>query len=795
MAFALIVGGLSLVRYQSDQLTTAPQNLFANPAGPAAQDVAVQPGMPYSVRVEGPGAVALYGAVSAIATRGHPVSFVALSKVLSVAPAGPVTSIVISPGLDVVPASASPPTQTENQIHASVAVIGCHAGGLGAAVTFGRLGLSTVMTCAESTPGGMLTAGQIGFVDGSPIQAWQDTPGFIARNGQIPANSAWSTTSGAWLTIRQAIAAEVGSDLRSTLRYEPRVAARAIGKLLAELRSVRVLTLTSVVAAQLTTGGNQLESVAVSGGFTGTISADYWIDGTDAGDLVGIVGLPYRSGEDDGSAGGNDRVMDYAYRWTAQENDAGLFPVNPPMYYSINKEDLDAFVTHIWPTYRADFGLPDGVAWQVHPFRLQNAQGRLSGDPKDGVQTLPTGEAIAGKPVEIWDVNGSLNEAGSFLISRMLFTNPAVTALFARYGQKNPYGPSSSALYEWANLTFVQDRAGLLPADRQFLIERIKEAVRAKASAALYYIRSGDMLDRLRKQPGAQNVTLRSHWSIDNQLGTSDGLPELIYQREGRRIVGEYEVLITDLDPSYVSDVAADRVAHTPPVYFNDAVVVGDYNSDIHRTVGRAPDVFALPWPKQLPLRALIPRGTAGIAVTSAISADRRAYSAFRLDPIRVMTGGALAVVVQQALLAGTKRLQDLSPIKFRDALAWDYHSSAYYKWAPRLDLRGGRLVDLELGVSVQRLLAAGWLTHEFTNNPGDGTGAPNADSPLTGSRGAALWDLVKAQDGLPQRAPWNTNPASPAVTALSSLTGTPATGDARVADAMIWLAARLPQR
>jgi hypothetical protein len=550
-----------------------------------------------------------------------------------------------------------------------------------------------------------------------------------------------------------------------------------------------------VTAAHLTPAGTEVASVDVSGGWRGTISADYWIDGTDAGELVGLLGLPYQSGGDDGPPGGTDRVMDYAYRWTAQESDAGLFPVEPPMYYKVNKEDFDAFVTHIWPMYKADFGFADGAVWQVHPFRLENPQGRISGDPTDGVQSPATGQAIEGKPVEKWDVNGGMNDAGSLLISRMLYTNSAVAALFDKYALKNPYGPARSERYEWANLTFVQDRAPLIPSDRQFLVDRIKEAVRAKSSGLLYYIRSGDMLSRLRAQTGAQNVTLRSHWSIDNQLGTADGWPELIYQREGRRVVGEYQLTMTDLDPTYVADVASDRTAHTPPVYFDDGVVVSDYNSDIHRTGARAPEVFGLPWPKQLPLRSLLPRGTTGIGVTSAISADRYAYAAFRVDPVRVMVGGALAVAVQQAASLGTKRLQDLDPLKVRDALAWNYQQSAYYKWSPRIDAQGNRLLDLELGANVQRLIAAGWLPHEFTTNAADGTRAPNAESPLTGSRGAALWDQVKRGDGAPALPPWNTVAITPGVTTLAHLTGTPVSGDARVADAIIWLAARLPTR
>jgi rhamnosyltransferase len=796
---AMTVLGLvafALVRRPAETVPLPTGSLY--PGGAVvARNFPVVPDNTYTVTISGSGALELHGAATAVVREGHPVIFRAREAGLTVVPVGGVSNVDITLGSDA-PAvfPGTPPTETSGVIRARVAIAGCHASGLGAALELGRAGVSTVMVCSEHVAGGMLTAGQIGFVDGSPIQNWLERPNALPSNGSIPQNSAWALTGGVWKDLRDAIAQQSGmTSAVDTLRYEPRFARAAVEDLLKRRPSVRVLygTRVSRVQTQVDAGSKSLISATTTGETPATIFADYWVDGSDGGDLVALAGLPYASGDENGTREGNDIVQEYAYRWTAVESDTGLYPRNPPDYYRVFKEDLDSFVQHIWPSYRDTYAIPAGSSWAVHPFRLEGAQGRLTGSPSDVIQLPTTGLAPSGSPVEKWDVNGSMNDIGSFLIARALRTDNVVAALFARYSLKNPYGPTDSDIHhEWANLTYVQDRAPALTGDdRDLLVEKIKGAVKAKALSFLYYIRSGDMQARLRQQPGGNNLTVRAGWSIDNQIGTSDGMPELIYQREGRRVEGEYRLTIYDLDPSFDSDyLRPDKTAQTQPTYFDDGIVVGDYNSDIHRTALRAPDPFFLPWPKQLPFGSIVPRDTTRLLVGSAISADRRSYSAFRLDPIRLMTGGAIGAAIELAIDRGTARFQEIDHLALRERLADSYQATAFYRFAPSIDRSGWR--GLELSAAVQRLIARGWLPNALPSRATDLGRIPDVNAPLNGASGNALWDFVRTRPNAPNTVPWTTSFAALAASPLSVLTGLESSRDATVGDAIVWLAARL---
>jgi hypothetical protein len=689
----------------------------------------VQPGVGYELQASR-GSVAAFGAGSGYASPGLPLRFVADSSTLILGSAGPTASVQLSRG-----ASAQvgrPPQVAAGTLTADVAVIGGDAGGLGAAVTAARRGLRVVLVSAASAPGGMLTVGGVGFADGNPTLGWPETLAGKDADASIPAYTGWSTAGGVWRDFQDELAHAGAPGYGAPVsRWTQQQGVVAAGRLTGRLRSLRVLnrtSLSSVIAAD-----GRILSATVTGGWTGSIRAKVWIDGSDDGQLVGAMNVPAALGVDDGTPNGSGSVMAYAYRWTAVEG-AGVAPQTAPPYYAINRLDYRGATAERWPDYQRAYEIPAGSNYLVNPFRLFNASGRLSGAPTDLQVDPATGAPTA--PGVSWIVNGAMNDASSTWIARLLASNPTVSAFFASRGIANPY--SSGAHPEWSDVDWVQFRAPLNSEDRQFLVSTITDAVRAKALGVLWYVRSGDMLQKLRTLPGGSNLALRSDWGA---VGVSpDGLSEVMYRREGLRVAGVTRLAISDLCPTYSAD-SASGVCQTGQIPWRTSVAIADYSADIHGTANERPSNFALVRPYGIPITALIPAGYSNVLVTGAVSADRPAYAALRVDTTRLMLGTAAGEAASQAVERGVD-LSRLDIPALRAALAQrDRQASAFNQWSPRWD--GGRWRDDGVASAVQRLYAYGGLRFAWASVPDDGSTLVDPREPLSGRSVAKVMEAL----------------------------------------------------
>ncbi len=119
-------------------------------------------------------------------------------------------------------------------------------------------------------------------------------------------------------------------------------------------------------------------------------------------------------------------------------------------------------------------------------------------------------------------------------------------------------------------------------------------------------------------------------------VGTSDGLAKMPYIRESRRIKAEFTIL-----EQHVS--AKCRPNQTLSEQFHDSIGVGFYRIDLHPTVGgdNYLDVESLPF--QIPLGALIPeRMTNLLAACKNIGTTHITNGCYRLHPIEWNIGEAV---------------------------------------------------------------------------------------------------------------------------------------------------------
>ena len=780
-------------------VTTAATGSERAGRGASAEIITVSPGSTYVVRVAGKGRVALHGAATAVASEGRSVRFRAGARRLVVDRIGRIRDVdVVRAAPDeeggIRPRCSNPPRPAlrPGAGRAEVVVIGGHAAGVGAAIAAARRCRSVLLVAAEAVPGGMLTAGQIGFMDGTPLFSWNEVHAdSFGVNGEIAAQSGWSTSGGLLRDFRREISFGEGHgrlDLEETLRYEPHVGRAAIERML-RLPNLRVITGTRPVASAM--NGRRVAYVDVAGSVNARLQGEVWVDGSDTGGLVGQLRLPYELGTPAADApSGDGSVMAYAYRWTAVEGESGVVPHEPPPYYAINRSVYRAATGERWPRYREAFNVPSDAAYEVHPWRLLNPQGRLTGAFEEPVGDPATGARLLGAAPQKWDVNGGMNNATGQEIAQMLASREDVAALFEAAGIRNPYR-SPVLDPRWANVAWIQDAAPLSLADRQFLDERVREAVRARAQGLLWYVRSGDLQARLRQLPGGRRAVVRASWSVSNELGTPDGMPMLMYEREGRRIVPEHRMTIYDLCATYDRDhVLPEPVCTATPRYYRSGVVVADYNVDVAQTNATRPVHFPLPRPRQLPLPTLIPRGTHGLLVGGAIGVDRLSYASFRLDPVRLLTGGAIGTAAALALERGDTAFQRLDPIALRWALADDFHPTFFVQDAPVWDQAGKRWRDVEVGVALQKLVAQGWVPRAWDASPYSGPAMLAPQQAVTPRALVALWRPLGRARCAPPRP---RGASAEGGLSLASLTGLPAAaGPATVGDVYVHLAAHL---
>lgn len=165
-------------------------------------------------------------------------------------------------------------------------------------------------------------------------------------------------------------------------------------------------------------------------------------------------------------------------------------------------------------------------------------------------------------------------------------------------------------------------------------------------------------------QDEARNWGLCKDEWVDN-----DHMPEQLYVREGRRMIGGY--VFTQRDTQRKSGTE-DRRA----IYHPDAIAMGDYGPNCHGTDHEGPTIggrhtgeFYQPAaPYQIPYGTLLPNEIDNLAVPVAVSSSHVGFCALRLEPIWMSLGQAVGEAIPLALQQKVP-LQAIAPEKIRERL------------------------------------------------------------------------------------------------------------------------------
>ncbi|MHB1562287.1 MAG: FAD-dependent oxidoreductase, partial [Isosphaeraceae bacterium] len=410
---------------------------------------------------------------------------------------------------------------------------------------------------------------------------------------------------------RAARALNPGNGSVSKLCHEPKVALAVLTELLAPYASSgRLLVLLEHEPVKAEVQGDRVRAVTVRDGRTGrerTLTAPYFLDATELGDLLPMAGVEHvigaesqaRTSEPHAAAAdqpGNQQAITCCF--AMEYLDGQDHTIDRPEEYAFWRE----YVPALWPAWPGK--LLDLM--YTHPQTLRGDTRGL--DPRG-----------AG--------------AGLWVYRRIL--DP-------RNFREGAYpGSSGMTLVNWPQNDYLLGPIagpGVTPDDARRHVARAKQL----SLSLLYWLQTE--CPRPDGGHGWKGLKLRP-----DVVGTEDGLAKAPYIRESRRILAEFTVVEQHVGTEArrsktksadAADVRAER--------FADSVGIGSYRIDLHPSTGgdNYIDISSLPF--QVPLGALIPKRVENLLpACKNLGTTHITNGCYRLHPVEWAIGeaaGALAV-------------------------------------------------------------------------------------------------------------------------------------------------------
>ncbi len=486
------------------------------------------------------------------------------------------------------------------ELKCDVAVIGGGTGGCAAALAALRNDMRVVMTEETDWIGGQLTSQMVPPDEHPWIESFGGTELYRAYRNAV--RDYYRQHYPLTAEARERTRLNPGDGSVSRLTHEPRVTLAVLEGMLAPYASGGQLTLLrNCKPVKADVDGDTVRAVAVRGthGEERTISAAYFIDATEQGDLLPLTKTEYVTGFESRKQTGEPHAPD-----TAQPANIQSFTYCFAIDYlegedhTIDKPEEYAF----WRDYVPEMKPPwtgKLLSWSMcNPVTL--ARREVGFDPSlKG--NMPRGV------LNLW--------------------------LYRRIANKANFKPGAYA----GDISLVN-----WPQNDYWLgnIHEVSEAEAAKhlrrgkqlSLSLLYWMQT----EAPRPDGGAGWPGLRLRY---DQAGTEDGLAKYPYIRESRRIQAEFTVL--------EQHVGKDARKMDTAEVFADSVGVGSYRIDLHPSSGgdNYIDVSSLPF--QIPMGALIPkRANNLLAGSKNLGVTHITNGCYRLHPVEWNIGesaGALA--------------------------------------------------------------------------------------------------------------------------------------------------------
>jgi hypothetical protein len=398
----------------------------------------------------------------------------------------------------------------------------------------------------------------------------------------------------------------------SRLCFEPRVGLAILSDLLAPYLSARTLILLlehKIVAADVTRDKvTSLKARSLRSGNEVVLSAPFYVDATELGDLLPMTGTEFVTGAESKAQTRELHAVEeadpqnqqaFTMCFAADYRPGEDHTIDKPREYAFWKDYVPA-VTPPWPGRLLDWTY-------THPPTLTPRV--LGFDPEK-----PTPGAV-----NLWQYRRITNK-GNF--------RPGIYA-------------GDTTLVNWPqNDYLLGPLVGVPEAEAAQHVQRAKQL----SLSLLYWMQT----EAPRPDGGNGFPGLRLR---EDLLGTEDGLAKYPYVREARRIEGLFTVTEEHVGLQNRVEVSGQTESDVIAADFPDTVGVGSYHIDLHpSTAGNNyVDFAALPF--QIPLGCLIPRRLENLLPANKnIATTHITNGCYRLHPVEWNIGESVGCLVAFAL-------------------------------------------------------------------------------------------------------------------------------------------------
>ena len=406
-----------------------------------------------------------------------------------------------------------------------------------------------------------------------------------------------------------------GDGAVSRLCHEPRVALAVLHQLFAPYLSNRQLTLLlhhRITAAD--TNGDRVRALTATDGRTAdsvVLSAPYFVDATELGDLLPLTGTEYVTGTESQGQTGELHAPERADPTNQQAFTMCLaMDYVPDTEMSATDNLVDKPRDYdFWRALTPDLTPPwPGRLLSLTYTRPSTLQPKTLGfDPRGGA----TGEVL-----NLWNYRR--------VIDRSNFT-------------PGTYAGDVTGVNWPQNDYFLGNLIDVSPEEAQRHVEQSKQL-----SLSLFYWLQTEV-PRPDGGQGWPGLRLRG-----DVLGTDDGLAKYPYVRESRRIRANFTIREEHVGKEQRALVAGDA---TTAAHFDDSVGVGYYHIDLHPSSGGDNYIDFASLPFQIPLGALLPQRMQNLLPANKnIGTTHITNGCYRLHPVEWSIGEAVGLLTAFAL-------------------------------------------------------------------------------------------------------------------------------------------------
>lgn len=499
-----------------------------------------------------------------------------------------------------------------NALTCDIAVVGASLGGVLAAWRACEAGKRVVLLAEHAWLGGQMTAQGVPPDEHHAIEFGGASQSYLAFRAAMRAHYLADPEFRNHTTMTEGV--NPGDGWVSRLCIEPRVAAEFFEAMLAPhaasgrlalLRGAKLMQVKRDAAAPTSISHIEctFKESSSDTAETGCVSAKFFLDATDTGELIAAAGLAYRLGKESRDAFDEPDAPQIADARDQQ-------PVTWVMALRLQRDDIAAP-----PSGWQPIAIPEAYAtWRRycvphygHPLFSLSMPGGKRGESA----TLPL--FASGSTLDWWRYRRIVSA-------------------------DNWRGPREEvSLVNWAQNDYALEP--LL--DGAVSSEEVGVHARMLSRCLLYWLQTEAPDDQgmARGYPALQLAP--------DVLGTDDGFAQQVYMRESRRIIG-----MTTLHQGPLLRDAVGGSTQTPqPLNLPDSVGVAWYNMDIHPTVVSGHGVNASVRPFTLPIGAFVPRDCDNlIPACKNISVTHLVNAATRTHPTEWLIGEVAALLAVEAL-------------------------------------------------------------------------------------------------------------------------------------------------